>query len=382
MRWSFHIARIAGIDVKIHGTFILFLAFIAFMHYAVGGLPEAVKGVIFVSLVFLCVLLHEFGHALAARRYGIKTPDITLLPIGGVARLERMPEKPAQEVVVALAGPAVNVVIAAVLFLFVGVTVVSPNLDALQHAGIALPTKLFIVNIWLVIFNMVPAFPMDGGRVLRALLAMKMNYARATHIAASIGQAAAFGFAFYGLIQNQPMLILIGIFVYFGAANEAAFAQMKQVSSGMRVSAAMVTQFQTLPLNSTLNEAVEALLRTSQHEFPVVDDMGKVRGLLTRDDLIVGLRRSGAQTPVAEVMRVDIPAIHHSMLFDRAYELMQECGCPALPVLDSAARLIGLFTPENVGELMLVQSALAKAPRQAPPIHGVPPPIVEVRSKN
>src|SRR6266540_7460278 len=144
MRWSFHIARIAGIDVKIHATFILFLAFIAFMDYAVGGFPQAARGVIFVSLIFLCVLLHEFGHALAARRYGIKTPDITLLPIGGVARLERMPEEPAQEVVVALAGPAVNVVIAAFLFLFVGVSAISPNLDALQHPDVALPTKLFI----------------------------------------------------------------------------------------------------------------------------------------------------------------------------------------------------------------------------------------------
>ena len=377
MRWSFHIARIAGIDVKIHATFILFLAFIAFMHHAVGGFPEAVRGVVFVLLVFLCVLLHEFGHALAARRYGIKTPDITLLPIGGVARLERMPEHPWQEVVVALAGPAVNVVLAAFLLLFVGVTMGFFDLAALEHVGVGLPAKLLVVNILLVVFNMIPAFPMDGGRVLRALLAMKMNYARATHIAASIGQAAAFAFAFYGLIKSQPMLILIGIFIYFGAANEAAFAQMKQLSRGLRVSAAMVTQFQTLPLNSTLNTAVEALLRTSQHEFPVVDEMGKVRGILTRDDLIVGLRRSGAQAPVAEVMRVDIPSIHHSMLFDRAYELMQECGCPALPVLDSDARLIGLFTPENIGELMLVQNALAKAPGNPPPITSAVLPIAK-----
>lgn len=377
MRWSFHIARIAGIDVKIHATFILFLAFIAFIHHSVGGFPEAVRGVFFVLLVFLCVLLHEFGHALAARRYGIKTPDITLLPIGGVARLERMPENPWQEVVVALAGPAVNVVIAAFLFVFVGVTMGFFDLAALERVGVGLPAKLLVVNILLVLFNMVPAFPMDGGRVLRAVLAMRMNYARATQIAATIGQVVACGFAFYGLVRSQPMLILIGIFIYFGAANEAAFAQMKHVSRGLRVSAAMVTQFQSLPLNSTLNEAVEALLRTSQHEFPVVDENGKVRGVLTRDDLIVGLRRSGAQAPVAEVMRVDIPSIHHSMLFDRAYQLMQECSCPVLPVLDNDGQLVGLFTPENVGELMLVQSALAKASRKAPPGGVVPPPIVQ-----
>jgi stage IV sporulation protein FB len=172
----------------------------------------------------------------------------------------------------------------------------------------------------------------------------------------------AFGFGFFGLIGN-PMLILIAIFIYFGAGSEAAMAQMRQVSSGLRVSAAMITQFKSLPLTATLNEAVEALLRTAQHEFPVVDDLGKVKGILTRDDLIAALRRSGADTPVAEAMRVDIPAVHQSMLFDRAHELMNECGCPALPVLDSMGRLVGLFTPENVGELMLVHSALANAPR-------------------
>jgi CBS domain-containing protein len=271
----------------------------------------------------------------------------------------------------------VNVVIAAFLLVFVGVTMGFLDVAAVERVGVGLPAKLLVVNILLILFNMVPAFPMDGGRVLRAILAMRMNYARATQIAASIGQAVAFGFAFYGLIKSQPMLILIGIFIYFGAANEAAFAQMKYVSRGLRVSAAMVTQFQTLPLSSTLNAAVEALLRTSQHEFPVVDEKGTVCGVLTRDDLIVGLRRSGAQAPVAEVMRVDIPSIHHSMLFDRAYQLMQECGSPVLPVLDNDGQLVGLFTPENVGELMLVQSALAKASRNAPRDSALPPRIAQ-----
>jgi CBS-domain-containing membrane protein len=205
---------------------------------------------------------------------------------------------------------------------------------------------------------------MDGGRVLRAVLAMRMNYARATSIAASIGQGIAFVFFLLGLFGN-PMLLLIAVFVYFGAANEAAFAQMKSVTSGLRVSAAMVTHFQSLPLNAALNEAIEALLRTSQHEFPIVDELGKVRGILTRDDLIGALRKSGAATPVAEVMRVDVPSVPHSMLFDRAFATMQECNCPALPVLDATGRLVGLFTPENVGEMMLVQSALASSSPRA-----------------
>ncbi len=357
MRGSYNLGRIAGIDVKVHVTFFLLLAWIGFVYHRSGGMPAAVNGVIFVLLIFLCVLLHEFGHALAARRYGIKTHDITLLPIGGVARLERMPDKPSEEVVVALAGPAVTVAIAGILWIFIGLTGGLPDPELMHQTGATLAVRLFTVNIWLALFNMIPAFPMDGGRVLRAVLAMRMNYAGATQIAATIGQGIAFIFFIVGLWWN-PMLLLIAVFIYFGASSEVAMAQMKSVSKDLRVSAAMVTQFQALPLNATLNEAAEALLHTSQHEFPITDEVGKVHGILTRDDMIAGLRKSGAETPVAEVMRVDIPSVHDSMLFDRAFEVMQQCSCPALPVLDAGGRLVGLFTPENVGEMIMVQSAL------------------------
>ena len=364
----FKLAHIAGIDVRVHATFFLLLAWIAWVYGNQGGGAAALAGVVFVCLVFLCVLLHEFGHALAARRYGIRTPDITLLPIGGVARLERMPEKPMQELVVAIAGPLVNVAIAAVLWLFLGFSGRLPHPDTISEVGASLPLRLLAVNLALVIFNLIPAFPMDGGRILRAVLALRMDYARATHIAASIGQVCAFGFGFLGLVFNHPMLILVAVFVYFGAASEAAHAEMKAVSAGLRVNAAMVTQFQALPLSATLDEAIEALLRTAQHEFPIVDPAGTVRGLLTRDDLIVALRKSGAGTPVAEVMRVGVPCVHQSMHFDRAFALMQESDCPALPVLDSAGQLVGLFTPENVGEMVMIQSALAKGPKNARPL--------------
>jgi stage IV sporulation protein FB len=257
-----------------------------------------------------------------------------------------MPEKPSEEVVVAIAGPAVNVIIAGVLWLFIGLTGGLPDPDVMQQTGAPLAVRLFTVNIWLVLFNMIPAFPMDGGRVLRAVLAMRMNYARATQIAASVGQGIAFIFFILGLWSN-PMLLLIAVFIYFGASSEAALAQMKTISKDLRVAAAMVTQFQTLPLNATLNEAAEALLRTSQHEFPITDELGKVHGILTRDDMIAGLRRTGAETPVAEVMRADIPTVPQSMLFERAYAVMQQCRCPALPVLDSGGQLVGLFTPET-----------------------------------
>ena len=362
MRWSFHVARVAGIDVRIHGTFFLLLAWIGSVYYRDGGVAAALNGLIFILLIFLCVVLHEFGHALAARRYGIKTRDITLLPIGGLARLERMPEKPREEVVVALAGPAVNVLIAAALSIFIGLTSGVPDPQVMQQTGVPLAVRLFAVNIWLVLFNMIPAFPMDGGRVLRALLAMRMNYGRATQIAASVGQGIAVIFFLIGLWWN-PFLVLIAVFIFFGASSEVALAQMRSISKDLRVSAAMVTQFESLPLDSTLNEAVEALLRTSQHEFPITDDLGKVHGILTRDDMIAALRKSGAETPVAEVMRADIPSVPESMLFDRAFAVMQECRCPALSVLDSAGRLVGLFTPENVGEMIMVQSAIGARSR-------------------
>jgi stage IV sporulation protein FB len=362
MRWSFKLARIAGIDVCIHITFLLLLAFIGFSSLASGGVASAIHGVLYVCLVFLCVLLHEFGHALAARRYGIRTPDITLLPIGGVARLERMPEKPSQELVVAIAGPLVNVAIALLLFPFVWRTL---DPAVIQQFGAGLATKLFFTNVILVLFNLIPAFPMDGGRVLRAFLAMRMDYARATNIAATIGQSLAFAGGLYGLLHPGPqgaMFVLIAVFVFFGAQNEASFAQMKSASANLRVQSAMVTQFRALPLGATLNDAIEMLLGTSQHDFPVLGPGGDVRGLLTRDDLIAALRKTGAETPVAEVMRVEVPSVHYTMLFDQAWAALNESGLPALPVLDSAGRLVGLFTPENVAELLLVQNALAAAP--------------------
>jgi Zn-dependent protease/CBS domain-containing protein len=371
MRWTFHIARIAGIDVKVHATFLLLLAFYGFAFHAQGGLPAAIQGVVFISLVFLCVLLHEFGHALAARRYGINTPDITLLPIGGLARLDRMPEKPIEELVVAVAGPLVNVAIAALLAPFVHfATITRP--DVLEHFGSGLIAQLFVANCVLVVFNLIPAFPMDGGRILRAFLAMRMDYAKATNIAATIGQTLAFVGALCALLWWHPMVMLVAIFVFFGAQSEAAYAQMRSVTNGLRVRDAMVTRFEMLARSATLHDAVQAVLNTSQHDFPIVDEAGSVIGVLTRDDLIVALRQSGPQTPVIEVMRTNVPSLDPMMFFDRAQGIMQSTDSPALPVVDHFGRLVGLFTHENVGELILLQSALTAGPKN--PI-STPPPL-------
>jgi Zn-dependent protease/CBS domain-containing protein len=371
MRWTFHIARIAGIDVKVHATFLLLLAFYGFAFFGQGGLPAAIQGVVFIMLVFLCVLLHEFGHALAARRYGINTPDITLLPIGGLARLDRMPEKPSEELIVAIAGPLVNVVIAALLAPFVSFSDMGKP-DVLEHFQFGLIQQLFFANCVLVVFNLLPAFPMDGGRILRAFLAMRMDYAKATNIAANIGQTLAFTAALYALVSWQPMLMLVAIFVFFGAQSEAAHAQMRSVTNGLRVRDAMVTRFEVLSRGATLHDAVQAVLKTSQHDFPIVNESGGVVGVLTRDDLIVALRETGPQTPVVETMRSEVPALDPMMYFDRAQSVMQMSDSPALPVVDHFGRLVGLFTRENVGELILLQSALNAAPRQPT---ATPPPL-------
>src|SRR3954447_12291429 len=355
MSWSIPILRIAGIQLRIHVTFLLLIAWLAIGYYTNGGSAAAAGGVLFVLLLFLCVVLHEFGHAFAAKHFGINTPDITLLPIGGVARLERMPEEPRQELIIAIAGPPVNVPIAACLFLVIGWSSMLTPETARDGNMLA---QLLTINVALVLFNVLPAFPMDGGRILRALLATKLSYARATQIAATVGQAFAFIFGFWGLMNGNPVLIFIALFVYIGASQEAALAQMKDVSRRFPVSAAMVREFKTLPVTATLEEAVDALLATSQHDFPVMDAAGNVAGVLTRQDLIAALRKNDSAIRVGDVMRRDIPIVTTGTRFEEAFRIMQECNCPAVPVLDSARRLVGLLTPENVSELMMIQSAL------------------------
>jgi stage IV sporulation protein FB len=355
MSWSFNIARIAGTEIRIHITFLIFLAWIGFADYLEKGAETAVQNVTFLTLLFLCVLLHELGHASAARVFGIPTPDITLLPIGGVARLQRMPDKPGQEIVVALAGPAVNVLLGALLVTVGGAVIDPAQLQHLTDGGLA--NRLAAVNVTLAAFNLIPAFPMDGGRVLRSLAAMVTSYGRATRIAAGIGQGFAFLFGLLGLFTN-PMLLFIALFLYLGASQEAAVAGMKDLADWLPVSDAMVTRFVPLPLASTIGEAVEILLHTSQHEFPVVDESGRVYGIVTRDDIIRALRQDGPRLPVVEAMRRDIPVVRHTAALDEAFRLMQRCECPALPVVDRAGRLVGMITPENVGELMMIRSIM------------------------
>lgn len=226
MSWSIKFARVAGIDLKIHFTFVLFLIWIGSTYFFIGGAAAAWQGIFFILLLFGCVLLHELGHALTANAFGIHTEDITLLPIGGVARLERIPTDPKQELLIAIAGPLVNVGIAALLIFYLGHRAAVSDFDDLNTPRVAMLSKLASVNIGLVLFNLIPAFPMDGGRILRSILAMRMNYLRATQIAAFIGQGLAVVLGIIGFFTNT-FLLFIAFFVFMGAQQEAAMARMR-----------------------------------------------------------------------------------------------------------------------------------------------------------
>ncbi len=359
MSWSLNIGTIAGTAVRVHVTFLLFLGWIFVASWVSGGPEAAWQGLAFMVLLFACVVAHEFGHIFTARAFGVSTPDVTLLPIGGVARLERIPEQPYEEFLVAIAGPLVNVAIAFALVLLAGAHLDTGDLYAVERTTTSMVDRLAAVNLFLAVFNMIPAFPMDGGRVLRALLAARMGYVRATELAALIGQGVAFALGFIGLFSN-PMLIFIAIFVYLAAASEAHLVAIRAMSRGVPVSAAMMTRFATLTPDAHVDEAVQTLLQTSQSEFPVVDAAGKPVGLLGRGDLIRALKQLGPDARVADAMSATVPTIGHRRCLDEAFRMLQEKSAPAVAVIDGAGRLAGLVTSETIGEMLMLHEAGAR----------------------
>jgi Zn-dependent protease/CBS domain-containing protein len=359
MKWSWRIGKFLGIDVYMHITFLLLIGWIVLSYYLQGStLAATAEGVVFILALFACVVLHEYGHALTARRYGIKTRDITLLPIGGLARLEKMPDQPIQELWVALAGPAVNVVIAAVLFAALTVTSSAVPLISLSLGRGSFFEQLMVVNVFLVLFNMIPAFPMDGGRVVRALLAMRMEYARATRVAANLGQSIAVLFGFIGLFAD-PFLLFIAVFVWIAARQEASMTQMKTSLAGIPVSRAMVTEFHKLTPEMTLSEVIELVLSGSQQDFPVVS-AGQVVGVLTRGDLVKALPQRGQGTLVSAVMHRDFEEVDSYEMLEVALPLLQKSHYRIVPVV-RFGQLVGLLTAENVGRFLKIQAALRTA---------------------
>jgi Zn-dependent protease/predicted transcriptional regulator len=360
MRWSWRLLRVAGIGIYIHVTFFLLLLWAGWNGFAPRhDWVEALNDVVFILTLFVIVVLHELGHALTARRFGIATRDITLLPIGGVARLERMPEDPKQELAVALAGPAVNVLLAILLFCGLALSTPGLELSRILTNGGNFFVRLMWVNVLLAVFNLLPAFPMDGGRVLRALLAIRMNYVRATRVAASIGQGMAFLFGLAGLFGN-PFLVLIAVFVWMGAGQEASMVQMKSALNGIRVGQVMITDFRTLLPEDTLSRAVEFLLAGYQQDFPVASE-GRLVGMLSRSALVDGLSRLGPNMPVADAMSKEFATVNPNELAETVFTRLQANNSRALPVLENG-QLLGILTTENVGEYLMVQTALHNEP--------------------
>ncbi|MDH3196982.1 MAG: site-2 protease family protein [Candidatus Krumholzibacteria bacterium] len=358
MKWSIRLGTYFGIPVYMHLTFLLLLAWVAMAHWTQSrSIDAALTGVLFIVVIFGCVVLHEFGHALAARRYGISTRDITLLPIGGVARLERMPEDPRQELWVALAGPLVNVVIAGALAAWLTVSHLMVPAGHISLTGGPFLQRIMAVNVFLVLFNLLPAFPMDGGRVLRALLATRLEYTRATHIAAVVGQTMALIFGFVGLFVN-PMLIFIAFFVWIGAAQESSMVQMQSSLSGIPVSRAMVTDFRTLTPRDTLGDAIDLTLAGTQKDFPVVDE-GRVVGVLTHRDMLAALARGGKEAEVGGVMQTDFEVVGAYEMLETAFRRLSACKCNTAPVA-LQGKLVGLVTMDNIGEFLAIRGALGR----------------------
>lgn len=357
MSWSFRIGTIAGTEVKVHGTFVLLLAFAGWSGWQRGGSSAAIEAVVVLVALFACVLLHEFGHVAAARRYGVRTPDILLLPIGGLARLERMPEEPKQEFVIAIAGPIVTAVIAALAYAAIRLTGDVPPALLDDRPGLRLIGEIWRVNVALLLFNLLPAFPMDGGRLLRALLASRMGLERGTRIAASVGQGIAVFLGVFAAMNGMLMLGLVAVFVFLAAGSEAKSVKERKVLRGGTAATFMVREFRSLPVHGTLQQAIDLLVSTDQRDIPVVDHTGALAGLLTRDTLIRALHSGGVTAEIAQAMHTALPRIGLDVAIEGAVTAMQQAGLRAVPVLDADGRVAGLLTLDNVMDALLIAEA-------------------------
>jgi Zn-dependent protease/CBS domain-containing protein len=362
MGGSFKIGRAFGIDVKVHWTFLLLLAFFAFAGYQrTGSLTNALVTTVIILALFLCVLLHEYGHSLVAQRLGIEIQDITLLPIGGLARLKSLPEKPWDEVKIALAGPLVNVVLAPVFF----------GVALLLGGGLAMPTNILegtqsaaqvfsylgFINVALVVFNMIPAFPMDGGRVLRGLLATRLGAVRATDISSTVGQFFAVAFFLIGLLSSNFLLALVAVFIFFGASGEAQMVRQRELMRGLAVSDVMGTRprLETVTPYHTFGQVLDSVIHGYQEDFPVVDESGNLVGMITRNEIMAAAHSPDRYASVRDVMKTEFPTISPDAdLFTDGARILQESGLRALPVV-RAGDLVGMLSMEDIGQATLLR---------------------------
>src|SRR5215218_1144139 len=364
---SFMIGRAFGIDVKVHWTFLLLPAFFGFTTYQrSGSFSSALVTVGVIVALFVCVLLHEFGHSIVAQRLGIEIADITLLPIGGLARFKTLPERPWDEVKIAVAGPLVNVVLAPIFFaiaLLLGDNLMAPAniLEGVRSAGQVF-AYLGYINVALVLFNLIPAFPMDGGRVLRGLLATRLGQVRATDISAAVGQFFAAAFFLLGLLSGNLLLALIAVFIFFGATGEAQMVRQREQMRGLQVSDVMGTKprLETVTPYHTFGQVLDSVIHGYQEDFPVVDAGGNLAGMLTRNEIMTAAHSPERYASVRDLMKTNVPTISSQAdLFEDGLRLLQQSGFRALPVTENG-ELVGMLTIEDVGQASL----LGPLPRQ------------------
>ena len=356
MKWSTKIGKFSGINVYIHFTFWLIILFLGYSYWKeTGNLATTVTAVFFVIAIFFCVLLHEFGHALTAKKFGIKTRDITLLPIGGLARLEKIPEVPAHELWITIAGPLVNAGIAILIFIFLNLFGLYQPLESIKFIEVPFFQKIMLVNIVIFFFNLLPAFPMDGGRILRALLAMKMNYTNATQLAVKVGHVMAIIFGIVGFFAN-PFLVIIALFVWIGATMEGNMVFLKHELRGIPVQNAMITDFKTLDLTDDLSKAINFVIAGSQKEFPVMEN-NQIVGVLTEKNMLKGLSEKGRNALVSDYMSNDFKTIGEFDMLESVFLNFQESECKTFPVVNQY-KLVGLFTMENLGEFLSIKDAI------------------------
>jgi Zn-dependent protease/CBS domain-containing protein len=356
MKWSWKIARIADIDIYIHATFFLIIYLVGMSYWnQEHTIAAVISGVGLILALFTCVVLHELGHSLTARRYGIQTRNITLFPIGGVAALEKMPDDPVQEIIVALAGPAVNFVIAAVLFLYIDISGLPAFSEELAGTGAHPVYTLMVMNLFLGCFNLLPAFPMDGGRVLRATLALRMDHAKATQKAATVGKTLAVGMGLLGLAYN-PLLVLIAAFIWLGASVENSTEQIKHDLANATVRHAMLSEYHTLLPEDTLREAVRLTLAGSQKDFPV-GRSDRPSKILYQGDLLRGIQELGEDARITELTLQDIHTADIDEPLEKLLERMQNNPAQVLCVVDRG-KFVGLLNLENIMELIRIHRAV------------------------
>jgi Zn-dependent protease/CBS domain-containing protein len=361
MGGAFKIGRAAGIDLKVHWTFFLLLAFFAFAGYqGSGSLTNALVTALVIVALFVCVVLHEYGHSLVAQRLGIEILDITLLPIGGVARLKSLPERPWDEVKIAIAGPLVNVVLAPIFFAIALLLGAGPLDTAnILQGGNSLGqifAYLGFINVSLVLFNLIPAFPLDGGRVLRGLLATRLGAVRATDISAAIGKFFAAAFFLVGLLGGNFLLALVAVFIFFGASGEAQMVREHEQTRGLSVSDVMGTKprTETVTPHHTFGQVLDSVVHGYQEDFPVVDEGGKLLGMLTREEIMAAAHSPERYPSVRDLMNTDVPTISSQAdLFEEGLPIMQQSGLRALPVTENG-ELVGMLTIEDIGQARLL----------------------------